>query len=536
MLDQLVQRWTAGWRGLALAGLVALVAALPGVALPVIDREEARTAQATAQMLESGDFIAINFQDQIRQGQSVGVYWPQAAAVAVLSDAQARDIWPYRLPSLVGAVLAAVACAWGAAAFWGDRTAALAGAAFGTSLLASVVGSLATADALAAGCGAGAMAALARLYAARQDLVAAGRGTKALFWIALTCGLLAGGWCVGAIALLTGALLFAAERQAAWARTLGWSWGLMLVAAVLGPWVVAITVATDGGFWSIPAHPRVLPLGARTLGALAASYPLLALVPAAGVFAWRHRSQPGVRFALAWLAAAWLLYELRPAANVGDALFLYPPLAWLAAAGWRQADPVTRRIGAGLALVGGVVLLGAVSYLLRRFGEAQMAITGAVTLILLAGSAAACAVALLRRRLGVLLIAGGLIVAGQGVLLGVLIPNLPLLWPSQRVVAVLQRLQLDPTDGLVQGPVTVAGYDEPSLVFALGAQTEFADARAAARAVNEGRPAIVEASQGPEFARLLARYHLKAQAVATVRGLDYAENRPVVLTVWRKVE
>jgi hypothetical protein len=82
--------------------------------------------------------------------------------------------------------------------------------------------------------------------------------------------------------------------------------------------------------------------------------------------------------------------------------------------------------------------------------------------------------------------------------------------------------------------VTVAGYDEPSLVFALGAETEFADARAAARAINEGRPAIVEAADDREFVALLTRFGLKAQAVASVRGLDYSENRPVTLTIWRK--
>src|SRR6187455_2767205 len=119
MFGDVVERWTRGWRGLVIAGLVALVAALPGLALPVLDREEARTAQSTAQMLETGDFIAINFQDQIREGQAVGVYWPQAISVAVLSNSEARAIWAYRIPSLIGAVIAAMACAWGAAAFWG---------------------------------------------------------------------------------------------------------------------------------------------------------------------------------------------------------------------------------------------------------------------------------------------------------------------------------------------------------------------------------------------------------------------------------
>jgi hypothetical protein len=130
--------------------------------------------------------------------------------------------------------------------------------------------------------------------------------------------------------------------------------------------------------------------------------------------------------------------------------------------------------------------------------------------------------------------AGALSILGQALLTGVLLPRLDLLWPSQRAVAALQRNDLDPTDGFVQGPVTVAGYDEPSLVFSLGAETEFGDARAAARAINEGRPAIVEASQAAEFTAVLARFGLAAQPVATIRGLDYSENRPVTLTIWRK--
>jgi len=60
MIGEIVERWTSGGRGLVVCALVALIAAAPGLALPVLDREEARTAQSTAQMLESGDFISID--------------------------------------------------------------------------------------------------------------------------------------------------------------------------------------------------------------------------------------------------------------------------------------------------------------------------------------------------------------------------------------------------------------------------------------------------------------------------------------------
>ena len=55
---------------------------LPGFFnIPPIDRDEARFAQATKQMVESGDFVDIRFQDDVRYKKPVGIYWMQAAAV-----------------------------------------------------------------------------------------------------------------------------------------------------------------------------------------------------------------------------------------------------------------------------------------------------------------------------------------------------------------------------------------------------------------------------------------------------------------------
>ncbi|MDB5454303.1 MAG: 4-amino-4-deoxy-L-arabinose transferase, partial [Caulobacteraceae bacterium] len=481
------------------------------------------------------DFVTIGFQDDLRPRQAVGIYWPQALSVAAFSNSEARGIWAYRIPSLIGAMLAAVACGWGAAGFWGSRTGCLAGAGLGATLLSATTGSLATADALTAGATALAMASLARIYSAQPEGPPTRSRLRLLFWAALAGALLCAGWVPGAIALISLLLLLVADRAAPFARRLSWVWGLLLIALVIGPWLVAVTIDTDGSFWAKPGEGGNLSLGPRLAAALFATFPLIALLPAAAVYAVRHRTEPGVRFALAWTAASLLLFVARPAANLGDALYIYPPLAWLCAAAWgREAGPVARRLGAVLAAVGAGVLVIAVLYLLKTFGDADDAISGALTVILLGVAGAACAFAVMRRQLPPLLAAAVLTMVGQGVLVGVLLPRLDLLWPSQRVVAALQKLGLDPTDGLVQGPVTVAGYDEPSLVFALGAETEFADARAAARAINEGRPAIVEASAHAEFAELLARFGLRAQAVATVRGLDYSENRTVTLTIWRK--
>ena len=64
--------------------LLALILFLPGRGqIPAIDRDESRYMQATSQMLETHDFIDVRFQDQPRYLQPAGIYWLEAASVAV---------------------------------------------------------------------------------------------------------------------------------------------------------------------------------------------------------------------------------------------------------------------------------------------------------------------------------------------------------------------------------------------------------------------------------------------------------------------
>src|SRR5213592_2108555 len=100
---------------------VALLGFLPGFSsIPPIDRDEARFAQATKQMVETGDYIDIRFQDEVRYKKPVGIYWLQASIVKAASATGFRNalttIWLYRVPSLVGAVGAVLVTYWAALA------------------------------------------------------------------------------------------------------------------------------------------------------------------------------------------------------------------------------------------------------------------------------------------------------------------------------------------------------------------------------------------------------------------------------------
>ncbi|MDZ4369844.1 MAG: glycosyltransferase family 39 protein, partial [Phenylobacterium sp.] len=405
-LERTLERWSGGWRGPAFAALIAFLAGLPGlVAMPPLDRDESRFAQATAQMLERDDFIVIRFQDDPRFKKPIGIHWMQAISVSAVSSPEAREIWAYRLPSLIGAMLAAAACAWGAAALFGARTGVLAGAMLGATFLLSTEAFIAKTDAVLAGATTLAIAALARLYAAREGGAPTSPATVWIFWIALAIGVLVKGPITPLVAGLTLLVLAIWDRRVGWIAGLKWWWGLIILLAIVGPWAGAVTVATDGGFWTEAVGgdlaPKLAgghethggPFGYHTLLTPILAFPMTLLLPAAAVAAWRYRAEAGVRFALAWLIPTWLMFELLPTKLPHYTLPAYAPLAWLAAralvAPDGRAEPigaVVRWLGAGLAAVVGLALAAGVFYLLSLYGDPSDAWAGAATAAALAAA------------------------------------------------------------------------------------------------------------------------------------------------------
>jgi 4-amino-4-deoxy-L-arabinose transferase-like glycosyltransferase len=311
-LEVLLERFGRGWRGPALAALIALVAGLPGlIALPPIDRDESRFAEASAQMLESGDFVTPRVQEVPRYKKPVGIYWLQAAAVVTLSKVEARQIWAYRIPSLLGAMLAAAACAWGAAAFLKPGASLAAGGMLGASFLLSTEASIAATDGVLAGATTLAMAALGRLYLAANGGPRAGRKVKAVLWAGLALAIFVKGPIAPMIVGLSLITLAIWDRKVRWMAKIGWGWGLIAIVAIIGPWALAITVASDGAFWGASIGGDLAPKllgGEETHGAPPGFYVLLAplmlapataLLPAGLAAGWRFRAEPGVRFALA---------------------------------------------------------------------------------------------------------------------------------------------------------------------------------------------------------------------------------------------
>src|ERR1700740_1097326 len=235
-------------RAIAFLILCGLLLFLPGFFnIPPIDRDEARFAQATKQMVETGDLVDIRFQEDVRYKKPVGIYWMQAAAVETanalgLPRAQLR-IWVYRLPSLFGEIGAVLLTYWTALAFVTPRGAVLAALVLCSSGLLGVEARLAKTDAMLLLTVVAAMGAMARAYLSWQrgeDPAHPPWTWPAIFWTALAGGILIKGPLILLFVALTTGVLAILDRTATWIWRLRPVWGLTWLLILVLPWFIAI--------------------------------------------------------------------------------------------------------------------------------------------------------------------------------------------------------------------------------------------------------------------------------------------------------
>jgi 4-amino-4-deoxy-L-arabinose transferase-like glycosyltransferase len=243
-------------RALGVLLIVCVMLFLPGFfQIPPVDRDEAYFAQATKQMIETGDYVDIRYQDDVRYRKPVGIYWLQAVVVKTaqaLGDPGAlTTIWLYRIPSLIGAIGAVMTTYWCALAFVSRRGAVLASIMLAASTLLGVEARLAKTDAVLLFTIVAAMAVLARAYLAPRD---AGNDRldwklPAIFWTALAVGILIKGPVNLMIVGLAALTLSIFERSGRWLLALRPLAGIAWLFLIVLPWFVAIYARVGTAFF-----------------------------------------------------------------------------------------------------------------------------------------------------------------------------------------------------------------------------------------------------------------------------------------------
>lgn len=528
-------------RAKAIVIALALVAGLVGaLAIPVLDRDEARYAQASSQMLETGDFLNIRFQGVDRNKKPAGIYWLQAAAVAVASDVDARRIWVHRIPSLIGAMLAALACWLAGIRLLGPRAAFAGSAMLGVGALFGFEAGLATTDAALCGAATLMMAALADI-----KFRGGGRLPALGFWAALAAGVLIKGPIAPLLGGLTIVTLALWERRIAWARPLAWWGGPVLFLAIAAPWFVLVETVGMGFVVkavAVDLAPKLVsaseghsgPPGYHSLVALVQLWPAtLFLIPGLAL-AWggarasrdSELAAPW-RFLLAWALPFLLVLELTPTKLSHYGMPAYPAFALMAGGGFAAiaqgaAMRRTRLASAALFVLGAGVLSAALVALAWMYGGGLA--RGAAIATALIVMALTLAATLRQRRAAGLILAVAAALAWHVGGRGLVLPNLEPLNLARRIADVL------PQTG---GPTAMASYSEPSLVFLSRNRVRYflpEDALDAARAGAFDSYAVPP-DMIPDLESALAEAGLCGSELGRAAGWNYSNGRPIELVV-----
>jgi 4-amino-4-deoxy-L-arabinose transferase-like glycosyltransferase len=532
--------------------LISLVAFLPGIfQIPPVDRDEAYFAQATKQMIETGDYVDIRYQDDVRYRKPVGIYWLQASVVNVASGLGLPNahtsIWLYRLPSLIGAIGAVLATYWCALAFVGRRGAVLAALIMMSSSILGVEARLAKTDAMLLFTVVVAMAVLARVYLApRRGDTQPGLGPLAIFWTALAVGILIKGPMILMVVGLAAATLCVLDRSARWLLALRPLLGLFWLLLLVLPWFIAIyaRVGTQFLIGSVgedmlakvasPQETHGAPPGLYVILFFATFFPASILAGLAVPAVWAVRREAAARFLLVWLVPSWIVFEAVITKLPHYVLPLYPAIAILTAGAveskvlsqrpwlvrgvmWWFLVPVIVSI---IAVVTAVIIVRDLTLLAWPFFAAAV-VCGLFAWQLYDQEGAERAFT--RAVEGAVLMAIGIY--------AIVVPSLEPAFPSVTLAEILREAPC-------AAPLAAsAGYEEPSLVFLAGTKTLLTDAAGAADFLLPGgcRFAFVEARQQRAFALRAEAIGLRYNRGPLVEGYDVTIGKPVSIAVFETV-
>lgn len=489
MAQSALARFSRPGPALVIITVLALAAALAGVfTLPVLDRDEARFAQATAQMLETGDLVEINFLDEARNKKPAGIHWLQAVSVALTSSEDAREIWAYRLPSILGAVLAALATYLAAARLVGRRAGFAAGALLAASILLGTEAGIAKTDAMLCATAAFAFYGIVGLRTAASRAEA--RRFALLVWIAMAAGVLIKGPVTPMAAGLCVLALIALERRINWAWPLAWWPGPLIGAALVLPWFFAIQLATDGAFLrealGQDLGPKLVsgheshdgPPGYHLAFLPVLFLPAIAVLPAglhAAVKRWRRggAAANGVKTALAFGLPVWLVFEILPTKLPHYVLPAYPALAIIAGLGLvslQRTPALWRWLGAALLIFGAVIAAPGGLVFLHVTGGAPLGFVVGASLAICALALAAGAAVVSRKAVAALALCVLTGLAWHASIRGYGAAQSSELFVSVRAAQAAVILLPD-----APGADLVSTFTEPSLVFTLGGQVILTD-------------------------------------------------------------
>lgn len=508
--------------------------------IPTQDRDEALYVQATKQMVQTGDYSQIKFQDKPRHLKPPGIYWLQSLSVKAFSSPDSRAMWPYRLVSLMGAWLA-VLCFFGLIrSVTSTRVALASGAFLACSLLLNIEVHIANTDSVLLLTMVLMQLGLLRAYlkhrAEEKPLVY----DFLLFWLAMAAGILIKG-ITPLVGFLTLFFLMAIDRNCAFFKAMRPVSGVSLVILLTLFWLVPVSLAGESNFLWDMIHGDVLPKlagGQQSHGALPGYFlllfplmclPLSLLLPQGVAKAFSARKEPLIRFLIAWVMPNWIFFALVPTKLPQYALPMYPAVILLSVMALFQGLKITskwrylvRAYQVLWVLYLFALATAMVVYVHRIDGVYSVVSVSAALAVVIFGL-----LMLVQQRLnqlrGFIMAAILMAVVSWPLVFALAFPQMNDFWLTRKIVH-----QLD-SQGLTNmisnhKPLNAVGYTEPSLVFSLGTQkVRYVSLKNLVANLKSQKASIgiLLQKQYADFKKLAKKAHLHYQIQTKVHGFRY---------------
>ena len=548
---------------LILGSLIILIflALLSGqYSIPPIDRDEARFAQASSEMIQSGDYVNIKFQDEIRAKKPIGIYWLQAFSAKIFGQ---EDIGSYRIPSLLSSIITLVFVGLITRLIFPLYQTLIVTLLFASSIVFMGEAHLAKTDATLLCLICVQQYFLLKIILHQENTFKLKYLNPILVWLTFSFGVLVKGPISIAILFPTVIAFCIIQKSISLIKSLRPIIGLLICTLVILPWFLAIDEATNGMFLQKAFQEDFfskLESGQEGHGALPGTHlltlsisiwPIATFLPCLILFSLQHRNNVIIKFLMCWILPFWVIIELIPTKLLHYPLPVLPAIAILAIGGLLQFKSNIKKIKSALVRkfiymssilfsFGGIILSGGIFYISSKFNIENDNILTFFTILLVL---IAIVIFTLSHTLifnfknlyldisksfyNILLAIIALASIFNIINYNFVLPKLDYLHPSYAIIKKLKKVKAD--------AVASSGYHEPSLVFLLNGDVLLSDPHEVAIFMAEGKNnvALIEKSDLKLFLETTNDLNLKIKEISIVKGFNIAKGRHVEIYIFQ---
>jgi len=521
--------------------------------LPPLDRDESRYIQSTVQMLESNDFVNINFLDTPRLKKPPGIYWLQAMSGTLIKNIFFLDsppLWSFRLPSAIGASVSIWITFLLGQLLFGRAQGFIASLLLISSPLLIIESHVAKTDSALLASFLFVLYILAKIiFYIEKNIKKPSDITILAAWVVLSFSFLIKGP-IALFILFLLILFFRFSREPINYKTFKPVIGIVIFIIIVFPWFMFVQSGNNTDIFLNSIKKDMLlklisvqeshgaPPGSYLLSSFLTAWPITLFIFPTVIWVFNNKKNKPVKFLLCSLLPSWLFFEIMPTKLLHYILPLLPSLAILTAAMIVSSikdknfiaslDKHIFRLVSILPFIGGLLIAFGIIYLANIYGEGLTFSIIIIASIYTLGSFLSAYYIYTQSFINTLIV----VVFSNIIALNLLI----LMVPNQlQKIWVSERVYLEIEEKTVLNEYVLLGYSEPSLIYRLGSKTKIAgnSEEAISLVLNSNIQSIViENSYLKEFKDLSDKKGIVFRSISKpIVGFNYSKGENVEIII-----